>query len=192
MLNVHSRAFGNNGVVCAGKAGFCPWGLGSLGSYGNYCRLYRRSTDRSMEECMVFHLTLYNLDNGSFLLLFKAPKADEVPRTSTITKSVYTNKNVWLLSAVFLLFNMAAIAVKSYMPLFLESERGVSEITAAQITSLIMVFALIASPLTGLLLAKTRSPRILLTTGLSILIINSLLLFNSSVSLIIIIGLLVT
>lgn len=103
--------------------------------------------------------------------------AGEMNGKNTGIKAQYANKNIWLLAIIFMLFNMMSIAVKSYLPLFLEIEQGFLKAQASWITSLIMFFAMISSPITGFLLDRLRNTRQLLTFALLCLAVNASLLF---------------
>ena len=73
------------------------------------------------------------------------------------------NRDIWLLGALFGLFNMALIAVSTFYPTFLTTERGFSMAAASATASITMIVVIFAAPLAGVLSDKIGSRKKLLT-----------------------------
>lgn len=96
-----------------------------------------------------------------FGLLFRMPKPEEVPETSTQSGSkavdekpvglgkAMANQNLWLLSISFGCFNFVVLALNSFYTDFLNTVREYGLSSASFITSLIMLLAIVFGPLGG-------------------------------------------
>lgn len=61
------------------------------------------------------------------------------------------NRNIWLLSAAFMCFNLALVSFATYFPTFLNTVRGYDLGTAGFIASISNMVTLVSAPLAGLL-----------------------------------------
>ena len=102
-----------------------------------------------------------------FCLFFKLPERNSavvIPHKTDF--SAYKNLNIWLLGAAFMSFNMMSISMKTYVPKFLREVQGFSDIAASAQTNLIMIFSIIAAPLTGMLSDIVKSRKAFIVTGM--------------------------
>jgi len=91
--------------------------------------------------------------------LAAAPAPGEAPDM----KKALSNRSIWLLGVMFGCFNLALIAMSTFLPTFLTTERGYSLASASFITSLTMITVLFSAPLGGLLSDKIGSRKALFT-----------------------------
>jgi predicted MFS family arabinose efflux permease len=93
---------------------------------------------------------------------FRMPTKDEAPHYHTGEdhslefRKVYSYGGIWLLSAIFLVFNVMVLAVCSFTPLYLESSFDYSRERASAVTSLFLVSSLISGPVTGFIIHRYR------------------------------------
>lgn len=78
-------------------------------------------------------------------------------------KKALANRDIWLLGAMFGLFNMALIALSTYIPTFLSTVRGYTLASASFTASLPMIIVLVSAPLAGILSDKIGSRKALFT-----------------------------
>jgi len=78
------------------------------------------------------------------------PSAD-VPGRGVTSAQVLRNRTIWLLAAAFAAFNGAAVGLGTYMPTFLNSERGLPLAQAALVSSLITIVTIFSAPAGGIL-----------------------------------------
>jgi MFS family permease len=80
------------------------------------------------------------------------------PRKATTD---FLNRDLWILSVMFFCFAFVYIAYFTWTPTFLHTVRGMSLSSASLILSFFSVLALLSSPLSGWVLARIPSPRLL-------------------------------
>jgi predicted MFS family arabinose efflux permease len=73
----------------------------------------------------------------------------------------FRNRDVWILSIMFFCFAFVYVAYFTWTPTFLHVMRGMSLSSASLVLVLFSVLALLSSPLSGWILTKTASPRLL-------------------------------
>jgi len=78
------------------------------------------------------------------------------------------NRHIWLLALEFCCFNMAFVAVITFVPTFLVSVRDYSLATASFVTSLAMIVGLASCPLGGWILDRIGSRKLVYTVPLLI------------------------
>ena len=78
-------------------------------------------------------------------------------------KKALSNRDIWLLGALFGLFNLGLIAVSTFYPTFLTAERGFNMASASFTASITMIVVIFAAPLAGVLSDKIGSRKVLLT-----------------------------
>jgi len=88
-----------------------------------------------------------------------SPPPGEAPNM----KKALANRDIWLLGAMFGLFNMALIALSTYIPTFLSTVRGYTLASASFTASLPMIIVLVSAPLAGILSDKIGSRKTLFT-----------------------------
>ncbi len=91
-----------------------------------------------------------------------------------------SNRSIWLLGLEFACFNAALLAVNTYYPTFLSSERGYSLAGASFTASLVMIVVIFSAPLAGILSDKIGSRRLVFT--LPFVVVGVMMLFPFSVS----------
>ncbi len=104
------------------------------------------------------------------------PPPEEVPSMG----KALANRDIWLLGALFGLFNMALIAVSTFYPTFLSTERGFSMAAASATASITMIVVIFAAPLAGVLSDKIGSRKALLTWPF--LVVAAMFLFPFTVT----------
>lgn len=115
---------------------------------------------------------------------FRMPERDEAPHYyaceghSLDVRRVYSSAGIWLLAAVFLVFNVMVLAVCSFTPVYLESSFGYSREKASAVTSLFLVASLISGPVTGFIIHRYRVFRGVLLTCLFILSMTVVIPFH--------------
>lgn len=122
-----------------------------------------------------------------FLFFFKSPSTEPCTVNQTTNNngdSTFKAKDVWLLAAIFACFNTITIAIKSYMPAFLEAERGFSELQASGSTGIFLLTAMVISPFAGILSDKIGSRKKLIIAGACLATVSVLLVFNVTGSMI--------
>ncbi len=117
----------------------------------------------------------------AFILFFHMPESlKSGQKTNRATcASPYSNKSIWLLAFVFMIYNIVIVSVKTYAPIFLEQEHGLSLFKASMLTVLIMLFSLVSAPLCGWLSDVLKSRKLILTSGLIIVCSVMLFLFGA-------------
>lgn len=116
-----------------------------------------------------------------FLLFFKNPSKEPCTVNQKVNdnnNSPFKAKDVWLLAAIFACFNTVTIAVKSYMPAFLEAERGFSELQASGATGVFLLTAMAIAPFAGILSDKIGSRKKLIIAGTFLAAVSVLTVFN--------------
>ncbi len=78
-------------------------------------------------------------------------------------KGAFANRDIWLLAALFGLFNLALMSITTYLPTYLATMRSYSMTSASFITSLPMMVMLVFAPLSGFLSDKIGSRKAFLT-----------------------------
>ncbi|QAR32662.1 MFS transporter [Geovibrio thiophilus] len=118
---------------------------------------------------------------AAFLLFFRMPDGFKMKYKTdgNISGSLYSNKSIWLLAAVFMIYNIVIVSVKTYAPIFLEQEHGLSLLKASMLTALIMLFSLASAPLCGWLSDLLKSRKIILIAGLIIVCFVMFFLFGA-------------
>lgn len=74
-----------------------------------------------------------------------------------------SNRNIWLLAAMFGFFNMATMAFSTFLPTFLSQVRSYSMASASFVTSLTMIVVLFSAPIGGWLSDKIGSRKVMFT-----------------------------
>jgi len=116
-----------------------------------------------------------------FVLFFRMPEGEnsQNEKKTAAAKSGFNLKAAGLLAFIFMAFNIVTIAVKSYMPVFLESIRGFSLSSAACIMTVMMLFSMITAPLAGVVSDKIRSRKKLVLAAWVLAGFAVLLMFNT-------------
>lgn len=78
-------------------------------------------------------------------------------------KAALANRDIWLLAALFGLFNLVLMSISTYLPTFLATMRSYSMSSASFISSLPMIVMLVFAPLSGFLSDKTGSRKAFFT-----------------------------
>jgi len=120
----------------------------------------------------------------AFLVFFHMPDGFTAKNKaeSRVCRRSYSNKSIWLLAAVFMIYNIVIVSVKTYAPIFLEEELGLSLLKASMFTALIMLFSLASAPLCGWFSDLLKSRKIILISGLIMVCFVMLFLFTSGVT----------
>lgn len=90
-------------------------------------------------------------------MTFRSPDAADKESDDTSWGSFASDcavRDIWLLSLVFMLFNIMILAVCTFMPVFLEFRHQFSYEKASAVTSLFLVACLIVGPATGVIIHK--------------------------------------
>ncbi len=74
-------------------------------------------------------------------------------------KSAFLNREVWIMSIMFLCFAFMYVAYLTWTPMFLHRMRGLSLAHAAFMMSVLSLLGIASSPCSGWLLGRMRSPR---------------------------------
>ena len=74
-------------------------------------------------------------------------------------KSAFRNREVWIMSIVFLCFAFMYVAYLTWTPTFLHRMRGLSIARAGFMMSLLSLLGIVSAPCSGWLLGRVRSPR---------------------------------
>lgn len=121
-----------------------------------------------------------------FALVFTMPKgADaEAGISGTLRECVVflKNKRLWVLGAIFFLFNAVAIGIVStFYNTFLETELGLSPQFASMMAGIIMIPPILCAPLSGGLSDKLPINRkyVLVSITMVILLVDILFMFNT-------------
>ena len=109
-----------------------------------------------------------------FLVVVKpAPRADETERDASTagpaprSAQVLRNRNVWLLSVSFAFFNAAVISLATFMPTYLNLEKGVPLRQAALIFGLVNLAGMFSAPAGGVVSDRIGSRRKVYLAGFS-------------------------
>lgn len=119
-----------------------------------------------------------------FARFFRLPPQGE-PRPAPVApdlrrlRALLANRDAWLLAAAFCSQNMMFLSVSTFMPVFLETVRGVPNHNASFITSIIMAGCAVSGALCGLVSEGLRSRRILITFPLLVLTLMMFLPFRA-------------
>jgi MFS family permease len=100
-----------------------------------------------------------------------AQSSAAVPDRGVTSAQVLRNRNIWLLAAAFAAFNAAAVGLGTYMPTFLNSERGLPLAQAALISSIITIVTIFSAPAGGVLSDRIGSRKKPYLAGLAAAII---------------------
>ena len=84
---------------------------------------------------------------------------------------VLRNRNIWLLAAAFAAFNAATIGLGTYMPTFLNAQRGLSLPQAALVSSITTMVVIFSAPAGGILSDKIGSRKKPYLAGLAATIV---------------------
>lgn len=85
------------------------------------------------------------------------------PEEAPDMKKAMSIRDIWLLGALFGLFNMALIAVSTFYPTFLSAVRGHSMTSASWTSSIVMIVVIFSAPLAGILSDRLGSRKVFLT-----------------------------
>ena len=78
-------------------------------------------------------------------------------------KAALANRDIWLLAALFGLFNLVLMSISTYLPTYLATMRSYTMTSASFISSLPMMVMLVVAPLSGFLSDKTGSRKAFFT-----------------------------
>lgn len=78
----------------------------------------------------------------------------------------YSNTSIWVLAAVFVIFNIMVMAICTFMPSFLEIQRDFTPEKASAVTSLFLVASLIISPVAGYIAYRIKSYKKVILCGI--------------------------
>jgi len=109
-----------------------------------------------------------------------AARAEEGARKKAGLGEAFANRNIWLVSAVFLLFYIPNSALGTYYVDYLTKSQGFTNVGAGLLNCFSMVGLLIGAPLGGYLLSKVRSFKLVLTVNGLLLGLLSLVPFHIS------------
>lgn len=98
------------------------------------------------------------------------PRAD-APGSDITSTQVLRSRNIWLLAAAFGAFNAASIGLGTYMPTFLNAERGLPLAQAALISSITTIVIIFSAPAGGVLSDRIGSRKKPYLVGLAASII---------------------
>ena len=126
-----------------------------------------------------------------YAVLFRLPKPGEIagqphPETENAAGEMpslgkaMANRNLWLISLEFMCFNLVILALNTFYPTFLNTERNYDLPSASFITSLMMMVTIFSTPLGGYLSDRIGSRKKVIVFPFVILAI--LLLFPFSVT----------
>ena len=101
------------------------------------------------------------------LIFFQMPETnEETEKNKTeLTLPAGFIRNICLLAATFMLFNIITISTKSYLPVFLEIARNYPPGKASGTINIMVIVSLFTGPLTGALSDKTGSRKFFLVMG---------------------------
>ncbi|ADD68418.1 major facilitator superfamily MFS_1 [Denitrovibrio acetiphilus DSM 12809] len=117
-----------------------------------------------------------------FFLFFSMPVSTTgiAPKTQDRhSLDVFKVREAWSLAAIFLLFNVITISIKSYLPVFLESVRGFSTVKASGILTIMMLCSMATAPVAGIISDKIHSRKIPVIAGCVLAIVSVLIMFNA-------------
>ncbi len=117
------------------------------------------------------------------LVFFKMPDEDSQPEKSdkaASKKSPYANINIWMLGLVSMVFNLMVLSISTFMPVFLETERGFTLVKASSSASIVMIVALIIGPLTGVLIDIIKSFKKPMLVGLIMAAVMVFFIFSAT------------
>jgi MFS family permease len=118
------------------------------------------------------------------LVLFRLPREGEVASVKAEGRAVYGNPyaklHIWLLGALFLLFNIMVLSINTFMPIFLETVRNFPTAQASSFASILMIAALIMGPITGILINRLGSCKKLFVSGMLIAAISMAFIFSAT------------
>jgi predicted MFS family arabinose efflux permease len=116
-----------------------------------------------------------------FALFFRAPAGAEAPAPSgrwTGMLAALRNRDVWLLGLVFCTQNVMFLSVSTFMPMFLESTRGMSNEAASGVTGVIMLCCAISGAACGFISGRLPSRKPLIAAPMLVLMLLLLLPFR--------------
>ena len=133
-----------------------------------------------------------------FAIFFRLPREGEVElpveaqNAVAATGNPYANKNIWLLAIAFLLYNCTGMAINTFYPSFLETERQLAPAKASFITSIYMIVGMFAAPVAGMVSDKIKSRKKIMLCGLVVFSIGMFLPYTltSTTSIVILIAIL--
>lgn len=117
------------------------------------------------------------------LVFFKMPDEDSKPEKSdkaAAKKSPYANINIWMLGLVSMVFNIMVLSISTFMPVFLQTERGFTLVKASSSASIVMIVALIIGPLTGVLIDIIKSFKKPMLVGLIMSAVMVFFIFSAT------------
>lgn len=150
----------------------------------------------------VFSLVFSAVAFVLMLLLFRMPGEGEVAmpkataaQSQAASKSPYMNKYIWMLAFSFFIFNLMALAVNSFMPMFLKTVQNMSDAKASSTASILMIAAMIMAPVSGIMISKIKSYKKIMVSGFIIATVSTFFIFSSSgamlIALIVITGMMI-
>ena len=100
-----------------------------------------------------------------------AEPAMATSQLAVTSTQVLRNRNIWLLAAAFAAFNAATIGLGTYMPTFLNAQRGLSLPQAALVSSITTMVVIFSAPAGGILSDKIGSRKKPYLAGLAATIV---------------------
>lgn len=88
------------------------------------------------------------------------------------------NRDAWLLGFIFFSQNMLFLSLSTFLPTYLETERGLGNSTASFLTSVIMICCVVSGALCGLVSGRFRSRRQLILAPMAVLSLSMFLPFR--------------
>jgi MFS family permease len=95
------------------------------------------------------------------------PAASE-PMPAIASAQILRNRNLWLLAAAFGAFNAATVGLGTYLPTFLNSQRGLSLPQAALVSSITTLIVIVSAPAGGVLSDRIGSRKKPYLVGLAV------------------------
>lgn len=116
-----------------------------------------------------------------FILFFKMPPHESRlnEKKKTFSAGGFNLKAAGFLGFIFMAFNILTIAVKSYMPAFLESIHGFSLSGASCIMTIMMISSMVTAPVAGVISDRIRSRRKLVLGAWVLAGLAVLIMFNA-------------
>ena len=117
-----------------------------------------------------------------FLGLFRMPAvfSGTSVRNNKLLWSAFGVWKVWILAIIFTLFNVVTISIKSYLPVFLESVRGFSPVTASGVIVIMMICSMATAPVSGVISDRIHSRKKLVLMACFLAIFAVWMMFSAS------------